>query len=44
MEMISNIDRNQLTFSSMDEAIEKNNAVRVIDAFVDHVDLTRNKQ
>ncbi|MCH7414191.1 hypothetical protein MM213_11880 [Belliella sp. R4-6] len=39
MNHILGIDRFQVTFSSLEDAIPKENAVRVIDAFIDKHDL-----
>jgi len=39
MNHIQGIDRFQVTFSSLEEAIPKDNPVRVIDAFIDKLDL-----
>jgi transposase len=39
MNHIQGIDRFQITFSSLDEQIEKENPVRIIDAFIDKLDL-----
>jgi transposase len=39
MPIINGLDRNQITFSSLEEAIAADNEVRFIDAFVDKLDL-----
>ena len=39
MQHITGTDRRQITFSSLDEQICKDNPVRIIDAFVDKLDL-----
>ncbi|MDI1234365.1 MAG: transposase, partial [bacterium] len=39
MEIISTTQRDQISFASMEDWIEKDNAVRVIEAFVEHIDL-----
>ena len=39
MNHIQGIDRFQITFSSLDEQIDKDNPVRIIDAFIDKLDL-----
>lgn len=39
MQHISGIDRHQITFSSLDEQICEGNPVRVIDAFIEKLDL-----
>lgn len=39
MNHIQGIDRFQITFSSLDEQINKDNPVRIIDAFIDKLDL-----
>ncbi len=39
MNHIQGIDRFQITFSSLDEQIDKENPVRIIDAFIDKLDL-----
>ncbi len=39
MNHIQGIDRSQITFSSLDDQIDKENPVRIIDAFIDKLDL-----
>jgi hypothetical protein len=39
MQHITGTDRHQITFSSLDEQIWKDNPVRIIDAFVEKLDL-----
>ena len=39
MQHITGTDRRQITFSSLDEQIRKDNPVRIIDAFVEKLDL-----
>jgi hypothetical protein len=39
MNHIQGIDRFQITFSSLDEQIHKENPVRIIDAFIEKLDL-----
>lgn len=41
MQHISGTDRFQITFSSLDDFVDKDNPVRFIDAFVDRLDLAR---
>jgi transposase len=41
MPIISGLDRNQLTFSSLEDSIASDNDVRFIDAFVDKLDLVQ---
>jgi hypothetical protein len=40
MEYISSQNRHQLSFGSLEDAIEKDNPVRVIEAFVEALDLS----
>lgn len=39
MEIKASIQRDQISFSSIEDSIEKDNPVRVIEAFVEHIDL-----
>jgi transposase len=39
MEIKANTNRDQLSFGSLEDTIEKDNPVRVIEAFVEHIDL-----
>ena len=41
MGFIKGNDRNQVTFFTLESQIEKNNPVRFVDAFVEHLDLTQ---
>ena len=40
MEIIANTNRHQIAFSSLEDVIAQDNVVRVIEAFVEHMDLT----
>jgi len=40
MEIIASTNRHQIAFSSLEDVIEQDNVVRVIEAFVEHIDLT----
>ena len=39
MENIANTNRHQIAFSSLEDVIAQDNVVRVIEAFVGHIDL-----
>ena len=39
MELTPSTNRDQISFGSIEDLIEKDNAVRVIEAFVEHIDL-----
>ncbi|MDI1233249.1 MAG: transposase, partial [bacterium] len=39
MEIKASVQRDQISFSSIEDTIEKDNPVRVIEAFVEHIDL-----
>lgn len=39
MEIKANVQRDQISFSSIEDSIEKDNPIRVIEAFVEHIDL-----
>ncbi len=39
MEIKASVQRDQISFGSIDDSIEKDNPVRVIEAFVEHIDL-----
>jgi len=40
MEIITITNRHQIAFSSLEDVIARDNVVRVIEAFVEHIDLT----
>ena len=40
MEIIASTNRHQIVFSSLEDVIAQDNVVRVIEAFVEHMDLT----
>jgi len=40
MEIIASTNRHQIAFSSLEDVIAQDNVVRVIEAFVEHIDLT----
>ena len=39
MEIIASANRHQVAFSSLEDVIAQDNVVRVIEAFVEHIDL-----
>jgi len=40
MEIIASTNRHQIAFSSLEDVISQDNVVRVIEACVEHIDLT----
>jgi len=40
MEIIASANRHQIAFSSLEDVIARDNVVRVIEAFEEHIDLT----
>jgi len=40
MEIIASTNRHQIAFSSLEDVIARDNVVWVIEAFVEHIDLT----
>ena len=43
MDFIIGIDRDQVTFFTLESQTKENNPVRFVDAFVDHLDLIKRK-
>ena len=41
MEIIASTNRHQIVFSSLEDVIAQDNVVRVIEAFVEHIDLNQ---
>ena len=39
MEIKANVQRDQISFSSIEDSIEKDNPIRVIEAFIEHINL-----
>jgi len=40
MEIIASTNRHQIAFSSLEDVLARDNVVWVIEAFVEHIDLT----
>jgi len=40
MEIIASTNRHQIAFSSLEDVIARDNVVRVMEAFKEHIDLT----